>query len=90
MSPTLDVEALCAVCDLADERVALRERVMANPDAVGLRRGLRELELRLFTGLGLLGMTPSSRAQMGLAEMKAMSKMEELRAKHAGPEGRKG
>jgi hypothetical protein len=45
------------------------------------RKALRELEKNIVNNLSLLGFTPADRSRMGVAEVKARSKLEELRAK---------
>jgi hypothetical protein len=42
---------------------------------------LRELEKNITNSLSLLGFTPTDRSRLGVAEVKAKSKLEELRAK---------
>jgi hypothetical protein len=61
-----------------EERKVLREIVMAtqSPDA---RRSLRDLDKQIIAELSALGFDPSSRARLGLAEVKAQSTLERLR-----------
>jgi hypothetical protein len=47
------------------------------------RRGLRELDKAIVSNLSLLGFSPSDRSRLGLAEVKKMSKLEELMTKKA-------
>jgi hypothetical protein len=65
---------------MIDERWNLRVKVMQTDDA-RLRRGLRELDRQIISNLSLLGFTPSDRSKLGVAEVKAMSKLEELMAR---------
>jgi hypothetical protein len=65
---------------MIDERWNLRVKVMQTDD-VRLRRGLRELDRQIISNLSLLGFTPSDRSRLGVAEVKAMSKLEELMAR---------
>ena len=43
------------------------------------RRALRELDARIISNLSLLGFTPADRSRLGVAEVKAISKMEALK-----------
>jgi hypothetical protein len=47
------------------------------------RRGLRELDRAIVSNLSLLGFSPSDRSRLGIAEVKKMSKLEELMARKA-------
>jgi hypothetical protein len=67
-------------CEMIDERWNLRIKTMQTDDAK-MRRGLRELDRQIVSNLSLLGFTPSDRSRLGVAEIKARSKVEELRAK---------
>jgi hypothetical protein len=69
-------------CEMIDERWNLRVRVMQNNDTKD-RRGLRELDRAIVSNLSLLGFSPSDRSRLGLAEVKKMSKLEELMTKKA-------
>jgi len=44
------------------------------------RRSLRELDRQIVSSLSLLGFSPSDRSRLGVAEVKARSALEELRA----------
>lgn len=80
ISPNTDIELLTMTCEMIDERWNLRVKVMQTDDAK-MRRGLRELDRQIVTNLGLLGFTPSDRSRLGLAEVKAKTKLEELLAR---------
>jgi hypothetical protein len=82
ISPNTDLEILLMTCELIDERWNLRVRVMTDNNPKD-RRGLRELDRQIVSNLGLLGFTPSDRSRLGVAEVKKMSKLEELMAKKA-------
>ena len=69
-------------CEMVDERWNLRVKVMQSDDAV-MRRGLRELDRQIVSNLSLLGFTPSDRSRLGVAEVKAKSKLEELMDRRA-------
>jgi hypothetical protein len=85
ISPNTDLEILLMTCELIDERWNLRVRVMTDNNSKD-RRGLRELDKQIVSNLGLLGFTPSDRSRLGVAEVKKMSKLEELMAKKANRE----
>lgn len=78
ISVNTDVELLLMTCELIDERWNLRVRVMQNNDWRE-RRALRELDSRIISNLSLLGFTPADRSRLGVAEVKAISKMEALK-----------
>jgi hypothetical protein len=82
ISPNTDLELLLMTCEMIDERWNLRVRVMTDSNPKD-RRGLRELDKQIVSNLGLLGFTPSDRSRLGVAEVKKMSKLEELMAKKA-------
>jgi hypothetical protein len=80
IAPNTDSELLLMTCEMIDERWNLRIKTMQTDDAK-MRRGLRELDRQIVSNLSLLGFTPSDRSRLGVAEIKARSKVEELRAK---------
>jgi hypothetical protein len=82
ISPNTDFEILLMTCEMIDERWNLRIKVMQTDDT-RLRRGLRELDRQIISNLSLLGFTPSDRSKLGVAEVKAMSKLEELQIRKA-------
>jgi hypothetical protein len=80
VSPTSDIDLLMMVCEMIDERSALRLQVLRDKRPED-RRALRTLDAQLMQGLSLLGFTPTDRSRLGIAEIKKRSKLEELRAK---------
>lgn len=80
ISPKSDVELLLMTCEMIDERESLRAIVLGGNDPKQ-RRQLRYLESSIVANLSLLGMSPSDRSRLGVAEVKARSKLEELMAK---------
>jgi hypothetical protein len=78
ISPNTDSELLLMTCEMIDERWNLRVKVMQGDDP-RQRRGLRELDRQIVSNLSLLGFTPSDRSRLGVAEVKAVSKLEALR-----------
>jgi hypothetical protein len=78
ISVNTDAELLLMTCELVDERWNLRVRVMQSNDWRE-RRALRELDDRIIRNLSLLGFTPADRSKLGVAEVRAISKMEALK-----------
>jgi hypothetical protein len=78
ISANTDAELLLMTSELVDERWNLRVRVMQSNDWRE-RRALRELDDRIIRNLSLLGFTPADRSKLGVAEVKAISKMEALK-----------
>jgi hypothetical protein len=89
VSDKTDIELLMMTCEMIDERWNLRVKVMQSDDAT-MRRGLRELDRQIVSNLSLLGFTPSDRARLGVAEVKAKSKLEELMERRANREEQRG
>ena len=79
ISPGSDVELLQMTCEMLDEREHLR-RLVAEFGERDDRRSLRELDRQIVSNLSLLGFSPSDRSRLGVAEVKARSALEELRA----------
>lgn len=79
ISPATDHELLLMTCELVDERWNLRIRVMKDNDNKE-RRGLRELDRQIVANLSLLGFSPADRSRLGVAEVKAQSKLEKIMA----------
>ena len=77
ISPVTDKELLLMTCEMVDERWNLRIRVMTNNDSTE-RRGLRSLDAQIERNLSLLGFTPADRSRLGVAEVRAASKLEEV------------
>ena len=82
ISPNSDAEILLITCELIDERWNLRVKVMQSGDWRE-RRGLRDIDSRIISNLSLLGFTPADRSKLGVAEVKAISKMELLKRRQA-------
>lgn len=64
--------------EMVDERWNLRVKVMREGVARD-RRALRDLDRAIQSQLSLLGLTPADRTRLGVAEVKKMSKLAELR-----------
>jgi len=78
ISPDTDVELLLMTCEMVDERWNLRIKVMSS-DNMQMARRLDNLSRIIIANLSLLGFSPSDRARLGVAEVKRISKIEELR-----------
>ncbi len=63
-----------------EERADLR---LAVQQGHGDRKALRELDKQIIGQLSALGFDPAARSRLGLAEVKAASKIEELRARQS-------
>jgi hypothetical protein len=81
-----DVELLLLTCEQVDERQALRLKVLRDGDWRE-RAGLRALDKEIQDGLSLLGFTPSDRARLGVAEVKVVSALEEVRRRRSQASG---
>jgi hypothetical protein len=68
----------------------LKQEWMADPADRKLNMSLLETEKLLQSGLGLLGFTPTDRSRLGVAEVKAKSKLEELMERRANREDARG
>lgn len=77
ISAQSDIELVLITCELIDERWNLRIKVMKSDDPKQ-RRALRDLDRAIVSNLSLLGFSPSDRSRLGVAEVKARSKLEEL------------
>ena len=83
ISQKTDTQLLQMVCELLDRREILREEFLADPTDRKVNMSLLETEKLIQTSLSLLGFTPSDRSKLGLAEVKAKSKLEELMERRA-------
>lgn len=70
------------LCELEDERAALRARVLEVNDWRD-RVGLRALETSINHMYSLMGFNPSDRGKMGVGEVRSSSVLDELRARRA-------
>jgi len=80
ISPVTDVELLMMTCESLDERAMLLEQVAEGKDSRD-RRALRALNAEIVSNLSLMGFTPADRSRLGVAEVKAKSRLEEMMAK---------
>jgi hypothetical protein len=79
ISPQSDVELLLLTCKQLDRQVILESKFVADPSDYHTHRQLLDLEVAIVRNLSLLGLTVDARSKLGLAEIKAESKMEQLR-----------
>lgn len=82
ISPQMDIEILQMVCELIDERTALRMKVLVDQDWRD-RSGLRALDAQVLDCLSLLGFTPVDRARLGFVEVKIQNELEAFRERKA-------
>lgn len=71
------------LCEMEDERVILRGRVLADGDWRD-RVGLRALEHSMNSMYSLMGFNPSDRGKLGVGEVRSSGVLDELRARRAG------
>jgi len=76
-----DIELLQILCEQLDERDLLRAYVLDNIEAWHERAALRSLEKDIRDNMTQLGFTPQARSKLGIQEVKAKSKLEELMAR---------
>lgn len=72
-----DTQLLLMTCEQMDRRTTLISKIEETQEW-RLYRALHDLEKMISSNLSLLGFTPSDRTRLGLAEVKAASKLEEL------------
>ncbi len=76
-----DAPSVMMLRDMLVERETLRVGALAG--STEDRKALRELDKQVMTLLADLGFNPAARSRLGLAEVKAKSKLEELRERQA-------
>jgi hypothetical protein len=79
ISSNTDYETMLMTAEMIDERWNLRVKVMTDGQARD-RRALRDLDRAIQSQLASLGLTPADRSRLGVAEVKKMSKIAELRS----------
>lgn len=72
-----DVTVLALLRETLEERQALRGAVLAGH---GDRKELRAVDKQVIELLSALGFDPTARSRLGLAEVKAATKLEQLKA----------
>lgn len=83
LSPNTDMDLVQLVCETLDERQAVREFVLSGEADWRDRVALRNLDDQIKSMLSALGMTPTDRTRLGVAEVQRVSKLDELRARAA-------
>lgn len=82
IAPTTDIELVQLACEAMDERVSLRVVVLRGSDWRD-RVALRTIEGDLRNMLSALGLTPTDRSRLGVAEVRQKSRLQELQDKQA-------
>jgi len=75
-----DTQLLLMTCEQMDRRMSIIRQVEEKQDW-RLYRALHDLEKMISSNLSMLGFTPTDRTRLGLAEVKAISKLEQLQAR---------
>lgn len=81
LSPGSDIELVQMLCEAMDERLALRDVVLAGSGEWRDRVALRNLDDQVKSMLSALGFTPVDRTRMGVAEVRQQSKLDALRSR---------
>lgn len=76
-----DAPTVALLRELLEERGELK--ALVDGGASSERRALRDLDKQIISLLAQLGFDPASRARLGLAEVRAASKLEGIRASQA-------
>ena len=87
VSPRTDVAWLQVVCELLDRRDVLKVEWLADPSDRKVNMSLLETEKMIQSGLSLLGFTPTDRSRLGVAVVKAKSKLEQMMEARANRDG---
>lgn len=82
LSPSTDIEYIQLMCEALDERQALRIQVLREGSWRD-RNQLRKLEAQLASMITEIGFTPAERTRLGVAEVKALGALEQMRANAA-------
>lgn len=87
ISSDTDVELLQLTCELLDERQFRRAEVLAMlSEGIYCKdqsAALRTIEAAIVSNLQTLGLTPTDRARLGVAEVMAQSTLDKLRERQA-------
>lgn len=76
-----DTPALSLLRELLEERAIVRAGALAG--STEDRKALRDIDKQVISLMSELGFNPAARSRLGLAEVKAKSKLEELRERQA-------
>jgi hypothetical protein len=77
ISPSTDIEQVTILCESMDERVQLRTVVFRGGEWRD-RVALRQLDHQITSMLSLIAFNPVDRSRLGLAEVQAVSRIQEL------------
>ena len=83
ISANSDVEHVLIMCETMDERSQLRLNVLRGADWRD-RVALRSIDSQLTSMLSALGFNPIDRSRLGIAEVQAQSKIDQLLARRRG------
>ncbi|WP_170200651.1 hypothetical protein [Prauserella endophytica] len=83
VSPKSDMEAVEQACRLADDIAVARQRYRATTDPKDGQMVVK-LDTALAQALSRIGFDPTARSRLGIAEVKRVSKLEELLAQRRG------
>jgi phage terminase small subunit len=83
ISATSDIEHVLIMCETMDERSQLRLNVLRGADWRD-RVALRSIDSQLTSMLSALGFNPIDRSRLGIAEVQAQSKIDQLLARRRG------
>lgn len=83
LAPESDMDAVEQACRLVDDVAVARRRYRATSDPADAR-ALVAVQKELSGALSTLGFDPSARSRLGLAEVKRVSKLDELRSRKQG------
>jgi phage terminase small subunit len=86
ISPQSDAWSVEIVCRLSDDLAIARERYRATRDPKDGRM-VATFNTELHKGLAELGFNPTARSRLGVAEVKKLSKLEEMMARRAEAQG---
>ena len=78
ISGRTDTPLLQMVCEQVDRRADLVHQLQADQHDRSLQMSINDLEKLISSNLGLLGLSPSDRSRLGVAEVKAGSQLEEM------------
>jgi hypothetical protein len=83
ISPSTDMEHVMMLCETMDERVELRGIVFRGGEWRD-RVALRQLDHQVITMLSLIAFNPVERSRLGLAEVQAQTRIQELMTRARG------
>lgn len=88
ISPQSDTQLLQMVCEQIDRRTELLEQLDEARFERPFHMTILDLEKQISSNLGLLGLTPTDRTRMGVAEVQKNNKLEEMLQRRAQRETR--